>query len=57
MFTARGRGLARFSHRAPGARYRNHCLVCLCSRHLDVEPGDRAAERGGADRHRAQARW
>jgi len=27
--------------------YRNHCPACLWSRHLDVEPGDRAADCGG----------
>lgn len=24
--------------------YRNHCPFCLCSRHVDLRPGDRAAE-------------
>ncbi len=24
--------------------YRNHCPACLWSRHVDVEPGDRASE-------------
>ena len=28
---------------APGTRHRNHCPLCLWSRHLDVAPGDRAA--------------
>lgn len=32
---------------APGTRYRNHCPICLWSRHLDVEPGDRSADCGG----------
>mgnify|MGYP002401697433 FL=1 len=32
---------------APGTRHRNHCPVCLWSRHLDVEPGDRSADCGG----------
>jgi len=27
--------------------YRNHCPACLWSRHLDVEPGDRASGCGG----------
>lgn len=27
--------------------YRNHCSACLWSRHLDVEPGDRASDCGG----------
>ena len=31
-----------------GTAHRNHCPCCLASRHLDVEPGDRAAECGGA---------
>ncbi|MCK6477893.1 MAG: RNHCP domain-containing protein [Phycisphaerales bacterium] len=26
-----------------GTSHRNHCPVCLWSRHLDVEPGDRAS--------------
>lgn len=33
----------------PPLRYtsRNHCPWCLCSLHLDVNPGDRAADCGG----------
>jgi hypothetical protein len=27
--------------------YRNHCPACLWSRHVDVLPGDRAADCGG----------
>ena len=27
--------------------YRNHCPVCLRSLHVDVNPGDRAADCGG----------
>ena len=27
--------------------YRNHCPVCLHSLHVDVNPGDRAADCGG----------
>ncbi|WP_084678745.1 RNHCP domain-containing protein [Actinopolymorpha alba] len=27
--------------------FRNHCPYCLWSRHVDVEPGDRAARCGG----------
>ncbi len=27
--------------------YRNHCPVCLHSRHVDVHPGDRASDCGG----------
>ena len=30
-----------------GSGHRNHCPNCLCSLHLDVEPGDRAADCGG----------
>ena len=30
-----------------GYTSRNHCPRCLCSLHLDVNPGDRAAECGG----------
>ena len=30
-----------------GTRHRNHCPNCLASLHLDVEPGDRAADCGG----------
>jgi hypothetical protein len=30
-----------------GTEHRNHCPWCLCSLHLDEEPGDRAAECGG----------
>ena len=30
-----------------GSRHRNHCPNCLSSQHLDVEPGDRAADCGG----------
>ena len=32
---------------APGTRHRNHCPICLWSRHLDDTPGDRAADCGG----------
>ena len=28
---------------APGTRHRNHCPICLWSRHLDDLPGDREA--------------
>jgi hypothetical protein len=27
--------------------YRNHCPSCLCSLHVDVNPGDRANDCGG----------
>ena len=30
-----------------GTDHRNHCPNCLCSVHLDIEPGDRAADCGG----------
>ncbi len=30
-----------------GSDHRNHCPNCLCSLHLDDEPGDRAADCGG----------
>ena len=30
-----------------GDGYTNHCRRCLHSRHVDVEPGDRAADCGG----------
>jgi hypothetical protein len=31
-----------------GSGYTNHCPRCLWSQHVDVNPGDRAAECGGA---------
>jgi DNA-directed RNA polymerase subunit RPC12/RpoP len=30
-----------------GTSSRNHCPFCLCSLHVDVNPGDRAIECGG----------
>ena len=30
-----------------GTGHRNHCPHCLSSKHLDIEPGDRAADCGG----------
>lgn len=30
-----------------GSNHRNHCPYCLFSQHLDVTPGDRAADCGG----------
>jgi len=30
-----------------GSGHRNHCPYCLSSKHLDNEPGDRAADCGG----------
>ncbi|MBV8995160.1 MAG: RNHCP domain-containing protein [Pseudonocardiales bacterium] len=31
-----------------GSGYTNHCPRCLWSRHVDINPGDRAAECGAA---------
>ena len=31
-----------------GSAHRNHCPYCLTSQHLDITPGDRAADCGGA---------
>ena len=31
-----------------GSGYTNHCPRCLWSRHVDIHPGDRAAECGAA---------
>ncbi|WP_261554277.1 RNHCP domain-containing protein [Frankia tisae] len=33
-----------------GDGYTNHCPSCLCSRHVDVHPGDRTAGCGGVMR-------
>lgn len=30
-----------------GSDHRNHCPNCLSSLHVDIEPGDRAADCGG----------
>ena len=30
-----------------GSEHRNHCPNCLCSQHLDNEPGDRESDCGG----------
>ena len=30
-----------------GNGYTNHCPICLCSKHVDINPGDRAATCGG----------
>lgn len=30
--------------RLTNGSYRNHCPVCLWSKHVDVKPGDRASE-------------
>ena len=34
-------------HATHGNGYTNHCPLCLWSRHVDVNPGDRAASCGG----------
>ena len=34
--------------RVRGDGYTNHCPRCLWSKHVDVSPGDRAADCGGA---------
>jgi rubrerythrin len=34
-------------HEVTGNGYTNHCPKCLWSKHVDVNPGDRAAECGG----------
>lgn len=31
----------------PGNGYTNHCPHCLTSKHVDISPGDRAAQCGG----------
>ena len=31
-----------------GSSHRNHCPNCLASLHVDIEPGDREADCGGA---------
>ena len=40
---------ANCGHEVPPLGYssRNHCPKCLCSLHLDIMPGDRAADCGG----------
>ncbi|QLQ09362.1 MAG: RNHCP domain-containing protein [Nocardioidaceae bacterium] len=35
------------TRRHPAGSYRNHCPVCLYSLHVDVRPGDRAADCSG----------
>lgn len=30
-----------------GNGYTNHCPDCLCSKHVDINPGDRASDCGG----------
>jgi hypothetical protein len=36
--------------RVHGSGYTNHCPKCLWSRHVDINPGDRAATCGGVMR-------
>ncbi|MCI6376149.1 MAG: RNHCP domain-containing protein [Clostridiales bacterium] len=38
---------ARVTPEGAGSAQRNHCPECLCSLHLDTQPGDRAAGCGG----------
>jgi ribosomal protein L37AE/L43A len=38
---------AHCGHRVDGDGYTNHCPLCLTSLHVDVKPGDRAADCGG----------
>jgi len=47
---------------ATSGSYRNHCPFCLCSIHIDVEPGDRASEclglmRPAGMKHNTQKGW
>ncbi len=34
-------------HQVAGTGYTNHCPVCLWSKHVDVNPGDRQSDCGG----------
>ena len=34
-------------HTVTGSGYTNHCPACLWSKHIDVQPGDRAERCGG----------
>ncbi|MGN0746163.1 MAG: RNHCP domain-containing protein [Aristaeellaceae bacterium] len=45
-FTCRSCGW-RVTPQGAGSQHRNHCPNCLCSVHLDIEPGDREADCGG----------
>lgn len=44
-----------------GDGYRNHCPKCLVSKHVDIHPGDRAADCGGlmdvTDIERKKGEW
>ena len=46
VFTCRNCGRVVIPEGA-GSAHRNHCPNCLCSLHVDEEPGDRAADCGG----------
>jgi len=35
-------------HKVEGNGYTNHCPVCLYSKHVDINPGDRMADCGGS---------
>lgn len=35
------------SPESAGTKHRNHCPHCLCSLHVDIKPGDRAADCNG----------
>lgn len=35
------------SEEVKGSGYTNHCPVCLWSKHVDINPGDREAQCGG----------
>ena len=37
----------KINEEAPGTRHRNHCPLCLRSRHLDFQTGDRNSTCGG----------
>lgn len=45
-FTCRNCGYP-VSPAGAGSDHRNHCPNCLCSVHLDIEPGDRESDCGG----------
>lgn len=34
-------------HKMTGSGYTNHCANCIWSKHVDVNPGDRASQCGG----------
>ena len=48
MTPSPARSAADSAHRrGAGSDHRNHCPNCLSSLHVDIEPGDRAADCGG----------